>query len=155
MLVEVLMVWLMDPMLIHPQIYYMLLEALILRVGLSWNKVTVWDSINWMPFGDNSEFKNPGTLTSVIKYNGDIIVAGLFDSIGNNAIQNIARWDGNAWQPLGDKFDNTIYELEIYNGSLYAGGAFFHCGSDFCRHIAKWNGQIWTEVGSGFEQLRH
>lgn len=115
------------------------------------NKIAVWDSINWMPFGDNSEFKNPGTLTSVIKYNGDIIVAGLFDSIGNNAIQNIARWDGNAWQPLGDKFDNTIYELEIYNGSLYAGGAFFHYGSDFCRHIAKWNGQIWTEVGSGLD----
>jgi hypothetical protein len=51
----------------------------------------------------------------------------------------VARWDGNAWFPLGNGLDSQAWSLAIFGTDLYVGGYFLH-------YINKWDGGAW--VGS-------
>jgi len=85
-------------------------------------------------------------------YNGQLIVAGLFSTIGREElpVNNIAAWDGNIWVALeGGGLNNKVNDLEIHDGILYAGGEFTEAGGIAADKIAAWDGSSWSALSHG------
>jgi len=63
---------------------------------------------------------------------------------------NIARWNGTAWSPLGTGMNNWVLALAVLpNGDLVAGGRFTTAGGVSAIRIARWNGAAWSPLGTG------
>ncbi|MBK9318184.1 MAG: hypothetical protein IPM91_04705 [Bacteroidetes bacterium] len=98
-----------------------------------------YDGSNWFPMGNGIN----GVGLSILRYNGELLIAGAFDSSGTIPFKApIAKWDGSSWVPLDtinyfdDKFSSPtlvpdIQDLCIHNNSLYLCGNF-------------WSGLIYT-----------
>jgi hypothetical protein len=121
--------------------------------GVLIHQVGIWDGTNWSPVGTNGHFivssSSSGSIEAITQFNGDLIVAGVFDSVAGILVNNIARWDGIQWNAMGAGFDDNVSALQVYNGELYAGGFFIHSGTDTTRYVAKWNGANWVPLYSG------
>jgi hypothetical protein len=63
---------------------------------------------------------------------------------------NIARWDGSAWEaligPSATGVNSQVHALSVYNGELIAGGWFFQAGGVTVNLIARWNGTAWAAL---------
>ena len=116
----------------------------------------------WAPLGSGiGTPTDPGGIFVSTIYNGNLIVAGQFDTAGGVPAANIAQWNGTSWSALGvgiklrgRQFNTTggiVHGLAVYNGELYASGAFDTAGGAPAANIAKWNGTTWAPVGSGIQ----
>jgi hypothetical protein len=108
--------------------------------------IAIWNGVSWSTFGNNELFSAPGYVTSIISFNGEIIVGGDFDSIGSQRVNNIAKWNGSNWESVGNGFDQSVQDLIVYNGQLYACGFFAFSDTNFVECVAKWNGTYWERV---------
>jgi trimeric autotransporter adhesin len=90
-----------------------------------------------------------GWVHCAVEFEGALVIGGRFSQAGGTPAQNIARWDGAAWSPLGDGFDGEVLSLAMYGGELVASGRFDHGGAEPLRGIARWNGQEWLALGGG------
>jgi trimeric autotransporter adhesin len=78
--------------------------------------------------------------------NHDLVVGGLFATIDGIPANNIARWNGAAWSPLGGGVPLRVLAItELPNGDLVAGGGIF--GGTEC--LWRWDGATWTSMGLG------
>src|SRR5688572_5017553 len=68
---------------------------------------------------------------------------------GGISANNIASWNGSAWDSLGSGFNSRVLALHSYGTLLYAGGWFTASGSMPVSHIASWNGTSWSALGAG------
>ncbi len=90
--------------------------------------------------------------------NGDLYVGGTFTAIGGIKANNIARWDGQRWHPLGDGIANGngyVYALTVGpDGALYVGGYFTTVGTKRANSIARWDPatQTWSALGQGLSR---
>lgn len=88
-----------------------------------------------------------GTINAAVIFNGDLIIAGYFNRIGNVMAHNIARFDGTNFYPIGaPTFSYFFNTVEIYNNEIYAGGNF---NDTLYGGIAKWNGSQWVDLNQG------
>ena len=97
--------------------------------------------------------------TSVIEYQGDVYAGGYFTNAGDKAdVGKIARWDGDAWQRLGDGISATfgsgpnavsVRALEVFGGDLVAAGVFDLAGGNAVVNLAAWDGSQWSGLGGG------
>jgi hypothetical protein len=89
----------------------------------------------------------------VIDGSGNIYVGGKFTTAGGSAVLNIARWNGVAWEPLGEGLNGSVYSLAVDNDYLYAGGAFTQTGTAGLSRIARWNltDGGWEKISTGFD----
>ena len=110
--------------------------------------VAVWDSLQWSGLG-NDTIKGLSDVRCIVEFNGDVIIGGFFDSIGMVRMNNISRWDGTSWNPMGPGFSDAVISLHEYKGELYAGGSFLYSGNDTIKHVAKWNGTGWVNLPGG------
>ncbi|MCG8463068.1 MAG: hypothetical protein MI919_42845, partial [Holophagales bacterium] len=88
-----------------------------------------------------------------------LYAAGRFTVAGGVEAENVARWDGSTWAPVGGGtggtavINETVYALEVHdqgNGpELFAGGRFSSAGGQSAVGIAKWNGATWSALGAG------
>lgn len=93
-----------------------------------------------------------GDIGAAIEFQGSLVVAGRFTRIGDVAANNIARWDGTTWHPLGQGIEwGTVSTLAIYQGDLVVGGDYWFAGGIVCRSIARWDGTDWSPFGRGLE----
>lgn len=77
----------------------------------------------------------------VCSRNGDLFTGGQIRFAGSVEANNIARWDGTSWNPLGEGVDGKVCDIALDSrGNLYAGGSF-------TGYIAKWDGTRWKEIG--------
>ena len=90
-----------------------------------------------------------GTVYALTVYDGDLIVGGQFTEAGGGPANNIARWDGTSWNPIGSGVNHVVYALAVYDGSLIAGGLFTQAGGVAANYIACWDGSGWSSLGSG------
>ena len=100
--------------------------------GVSAYGIIGYDGTNWFPMGSGTN----GVVLSIIRFNGDLLIAGAFDSIGNVPIKApIAKWSGTDWVSVDtmshfdDKFLSPnlfpdIQDLCEYGGKLYLCGDF-------------------------------
>jgi Secretion system C-terminal sorting domain len=104
-------------------------------------RICMYDGSTWTAIGGTIG----GQVMSVVKYNGDIIVAGYFTTINSIPFFSIARFDGTTWYPMGN-FDVEVYKLKVINSDLYALGSFNSVDGIPAKRIAKWNGSVWSDV---------
>src|SRR5690606_22910149 len=68
-------------------------------------------------------------------------------------VNNIARWNGSVWLPLGEGDNNgvnsDVYALTVYDGKLIVGGSFTSAGGVDARAIAQWDGVSWSSLNPG------
>src|SRR5262249_17270533 len=66
------------------------------------------------------------------------------------AFQQVVRWNGTTWVPLGGSHDGTVRALAVMpDGRLVAGGEFTSIGGIAASNIAAWNGTAWAPLGAG------
>ena len=94
---------------------------------------------------------NTSWIKDMVVYQGKLIVAGAFTSIGNPSVtaNNIAAWNGASWSTLTSGLNDKVYALAVHNGILYAGGNFTLAGGIPVRKIAAWNGTTWSDLPQG------
>jgi trimeric autotransporter adhesin len=100
-----------------------------------------------------------GTVYALVTLpNGDLVAGGSFTEAGGLTTQNIARWNGQNWTPLGagiTGIPSGMSETRVStlaampNGDLIAGGIFTTAGSISAKNIARWDGTTWAPLGSG------
>jgi len=77
---------------------------------------------------------------------------------GNTTLNNIAMWNGSAWQSMSYGVNGAVYAVAVSGSSVYVGGNFDRlCSNAACstgnsaNNIAIWNGASWASVGSGLD----
>jgi hypothetical protein len=113
-----------------------------------------WDGTSWSPFGalSGSSPFTPARVTGLVTLaNGDLAVAGAFVSAGGTPVNNLARFDGNAWHALGngDNPPSLATAHAAPNGELFVGGDFATIGPLVARSIARFDGGAWRSLGDG------
>lgn len=92
-----------------------------------------------------------GSVQALVVFNGELYAGGLFKFAGNKPANNIAKWNGETWSPLGEGIDGMVSSLCVYKDELYAGGTFSMAGNRIIKNIAKWNGSSWTPLQTGLD----
>lgn len=132
--------------------------------GVNANSIARWNGTSWQTFGSGSPMttgvlkqSSPAGLQSgdvrslLVLPNGDLIVGGRFVTAAGVPANNIARWDGAVWSPLGVGVSDSVAALSILaNGNLVAGGDFAVAGTVSAAGIASWDGTAWSSVGASF-----
>ena len=131
--------------------------------GTPLNNLAKWNGTSWLPVTLNMHcpvYVYGGGIYSLLVFNNALYVAGMFDSIGGIAANNIAKYDGINWTALGNGITYTnptspipfckIRSLYSYNNELIVGGYFNQAGTIAANNIAKWNGTTWSTLGGGF-----
>ncbi|HYF14522.1 MAG TPA: hypothetical protein VD971_05545 [Phycisphaerales bacterium] len=75
-----------------------------------------------------------------------VYAAGFFGSIGDLQVNNIAAWNGTAWEPLGAGVNGPIFAMTVYNNKLYVAGRFTAAGTTSALNIARWTGTAWESL---------
>ncbi|MCB0791698.1 MAG: T9SS type A sorting domain-containing protein [Flavobacteriales bacterium] len=96
-----------------------------------------------------------GGVADIVEYDGELYITGDFEEIGGVTVNNIARWDGAAWAPVGTGLTSWGYGscMAVYNGELYVAGYFDTAGGVNTYRLARWNGSTWSNVQNGLDML--
>jgi hypothetical protein len=120
------------------------------------NHVAKWDGGKWSSLGTGVGGGHwPEVASLAIDGSGILYAGGSFDSAGGIRVNNIAKWDGAAWSPLGSglrdyEMMRCVADIAIdKSGALYAGGGFKTAGEVAVNHIAKWDGAAWSPLDTG------
>lgn len=127
------------------------------------NGVARWDGSAWQPLTGSSGtgvWREAGYLSDVrafAVYEGDLIVGGLFDRAGGLEVSNLARWNGDTWQPVSgaagggltsseDGPNGPVYALHNFEGELIVGGAFDAAGGVLACKVARLHDGLWRPL---------
>jgi hypothetical protein len=84
--------------------------------------------------------------------NGDIIAGGQFRWADATPVDNIARFDGTTWHPLGAGLNGAVFGLvKLANDDVVVSGQFTQAGGQPANHIARWDGATWSPLGTGLD----
>lgn len=115
------------------------------------------EGTNWSPLGSGMTGTHP-QLSSVTALawdgtNNHLYAGGLFIKAGESPANNIARWDGANWFPLGSGVNGEVLALawDSDTNNLYVGGSFAMAGGNQANHIARWDGADWFPLGAGMD----
>lgn len=126
--------------------------------GVAANGVAKWDGTAWSALGSGLEvpsLSSAGTCYDLaLDAAGNVYACGSFTVAGGAAADNIAKWDGSNWSPLGSGLSGAAqglcFALAIDGtGQVYAGGRFSLAGGISANRVAKWDGTAWSALGSG------
>jgi hypothetical protein len=122
--------------------------------GMPANRIAKWDGAQWsgLSFGMSS-----GTVLALTVFHDGtgpaLYAGGAFSMAGGEPVNNIAKWDGKQWAPLGSGMSSQVTALTVFDdgtgAALYAGGTFTTAGGVEANRIARWDGSQWSALGSG------
>jgi trimeric autotransporter adhesin len=105
---------------------------------------------DWTPMNSGDFAGTNGPVYAQVWYKGYLYVGGNFTVAGNIPCNNIARFNGTAWDSLGPGTDSAVCAIAFdSSGNLYAGGFFLHAGKIPVNQVARWNGKEWGSLGAG------
>jgi hypothetical protein len=120
--------------------------------GVATNSIAVWDGNAWaaVPGGGTGEFEQ---VRAFEVYDSDgagalpaqLVVGGVFSSIGGIAASNSAALTGSTWSQFGGGANGGVLSLRVHDGAIYAGGEFDSVGN----RITRSTGGAWTPFTSG------
>lgn len=84
-----------------------------------------------------------------------LVAAGGFVLAGDVVVNNVARWDGTNWSPLGSGVNGHVRALARNQTALYAAGRFRLFGDTTSSNVARWNGAAWLPLGGGLNGPVH
>ncbi|MBC7772714.1 MAG: hypothetical protein H7210_09495 [Pyrinomonadaceae bacterium] len=115
-----------------------------------------WDGATWSSLGTGmSGVASPRVASLAVLAGGDVVAGGSFTIAGGVPANNIARWDGHDWTPLGGGLTGEnpayVWSLQVMpDGDLIAGCGFVTtAGGMPANNIARWNGAAWSPLGTG------
>ena len=125
--------------------------------------IAKWDGRIWSPLGlgigGRGYASGPGVVALAVFDDGTgpaLYAGGEFTLAGGAPANNIAKWDGRGWWPLGQGLTGYVAyvnALAIYDDgtgpALYVGGGFTYAGGQPANSIARWNGVTWSPVAQG------
>ncbi|HYF14470.1 MAG TPA: hypothetical protein VD971_05280 [Phycisphaerales bacterium] len=118
--------------------------------GTPVNRIARWDGSAWQPLGGGVGGTPPFYIVSLhSEVNGDLYAGGFFSTAGGAPANNIARWDGASWSPMGSGINGVVNAITNHNGDIVAGGQFTNPGPIIQNYVARWTGTSWTNLGSG------
>ena len=127
------------------------------------NRIARLDGNTWSPLGDgmDSSVRVLEPCDVCPDRRPSLYAGGEFTLAGGVEVNSIARWDGEAWSPLGggmtDKVFSGVFVLLVTDElvgpgpALYAGGFFDTAGGLPVNNIARWDGSAWSALGSGLD----
>ncbi len=119
------------------------------------SKIARWDGqqLHSVGCGFNFDCENEddmstwvGGVASIIRFQDTLYAAGSFYFSGDQPLQNVAKWDGQNWKPVGTGFDASVITLTEIEDTLYACGSFSFSGITPLNGLSKWNGIAWLPV---------
>ncbi len=122
--------------------------------GVSAKGVAAWNDTVWSALGEGIEPAQRSATVYCLAVIGDTLYAGgRFLQAGTHVVNNIARWDGERWLPMGavPGCDGIVRAMANVHGNLIVAGDFRHAGGAEARSIAQWDGHSWSPLGSGIE----
>ena len=114
------------------------------RLGEVSSRIAAWDGTAWQPLGDGIPVAWGSRVTSLVSFEGDLIVGGAFSTAGGVAANKIARWDGSQWSAMGTGSAGGIRGLLVLDDQLYATG--YWSGE---QTLGLWNGSDFDPLGTG------
>lgn len=112
-----------------------------------------WDGESWSALATkmiSESCAGCDDVNQLLLKDGDLYIAGCFDTIDDIPIRNVARWDGSKWNSIGKGTESTVRAITFdKDGNLYAGGYFETAGDDSAHYVARWNGSRWDSLGGG------
>ncbi len=111
----------------------------------------------WQPEVGVVDTKNDGIVAMTV-FDNKLIVAGRFNNtVNGKSVNNIASFDGNAWNYLGSSdlsqgADGLINALQVVGNRLYIAGDFQNFAGSYTGNIAYFTASNggWGGVGSPF-----
>ncbi len=119
--------------------------------GIFANGIARWNGTAWQALGTGFTFNGGVAEVHALLAlpSGDVIAGGFFTTAGGTPTQAIARWDGNAWSPMGSLV-GTVYDLALApGGDVIAAGLILSADGQPAGGIARWNGTTWSTLGAG------
>lgn len=127
--------------------------------GVTVNRIARWDGESWSAMagpdgvGMGSGFLR--TVSALAVHDGDLIAGGQFSEAGGVTVNNVARWDGQAWSALstdsGTGVDDWVHALAVHDGDLIVGGRLTTAGGVPAHRVARWDGAGWSALGDGMD----
>jgi hypothetical protein len=123
--------------------------------GVNANLIARWDGRGWSPLGSGlGEGEFAASVNALTVYDGALIAGGRFFLAGGMVVNNVARWDGGSWKPVGlGVSGGTVYALSVFDGALFAGGAFTVAGTIPVHNIARWDGSAWSSLAGSADSV--
>ena len=120
------------------------------------NSIAKWNGSSWSALGSGLWGGAYPPIVSALAVSGSGLYAGgRFTTAGDVIANNIAKWNGSSWSPLGSgigrvgELFSSVYALAVSGSDVYAGGTFTTAGGSPANYIAKWNGSSWSALGEG------
>ncbi len=127
-------------------------------LGTAFSNIGEWNGVDWVALVPSPN----RAVHAITSFQGDLVIAGEFASMGTLDTRAIARYDGTNWSGFGRGFRSTSFSslspprvssLAVYQGSLYAGGNFNIADDTLINGVARWDGSAWRSLGSGISSL--
>ena len=67
-------------------------------------------------------------------FNGDLVIAGEFTTVGPVLADHVAMYDGTQWSAMGNGLQGDVFDLVVFESSLIACGDFELPGGQ-CGHV--------------------
>jgi hypothetical protein len=68
----------------------------------------------------------------------ELFAGGIFYTAGGSPANNVARFNGTQWLPLGTGINYDVFASCVHKDELYFGGAFTMAGGIFAKNIARY-----------------
>lgn len=121
-------------------------------------RIARWNGTQWSALGAGvgGGSANSPSAQAIVKFDDGtgeaLYVGGAFLNAGGQTVNNIAKWNGTTWSPLGLGMNNPVLALVVFNDgtgpALYAGGSFTTAGTTSAQNIARWNGTTWSRLSN-------
>jgi hypothetical protein len=114
--------------------------------GVSATNIAKWDGSEWSALGPGlgsglgTGFPSDDQVYALAVSGTNLYAGGIFAQSGEIVVNSIARWDGNAWAPMGAGvfgYSGQVATLAANPTNLFVGGDFAAAGGVSARGIAK------------------
>lgn len=118
--------------------------------------IAKWDGATWSAPARAFGGENSYVLALLAHDDGNgpaLFVGGDFRDVDGVAVNNLAKWDGANWLPVGGGTSGPVGALAEFDdgagAALYAGGRFTTAGDAAVMNVARWDGTDWSALAQG------
>jgi trimeric autotransporter adhesin len=119
--------------------------------GVAVDGIAAWSGTAWAPVGGGvgGGVNSLGIVLAMTADGTTLFAGGDFVTAGGIPANNVARWNGSAWDSLGAGLrDPRLYypgvdDLTVLEGALVAGGE----SADFLP-VKRWDGSTWVPMST-------